>query len=198
MGAQVTSTDISVQQLEIARQRAGLLGLEMTFAWADAGTLEGIPDAAFDLVCSTNGFFVWIAQPGQVFEQVYRVLKPGGCYIFYDIHPFQRPWKDQMVKDQQVPLEMERPYTATGPFGSQEPGQPTFEFHWRVSDLLNPLAEAGLVLRQLGESAARDARFWEGYAYTPGTDSTLLDWHANPRAGLPVWMTVAAQKPATR
>src|SRR5512146_2786347 len=72
MGAKVTSTDISEKQLAVARQRAGLLGLDITFIQADATRLEGIGESEFDLVCSSNGFFVWIAEPGRVFQQVYR------------------------------------------------------------------------------------------------------------------------------
>jgi SAM-dependent methyltransferase len=180
MGARVTSMDISDRQLAIARQRADLLGLEMTFIRADATSLEGIAEGEFDLICSSNGFFVWIAEPGRVFQQVYTVLKPGGFYIFYDVHPFLRPWKDQIT-----PLEMEKPYTVTGPFEDKGYGQTNYQFHWRVSDLINPLLKAGLVLRQLAESPARDARFWEGMAYTPSVDQSLLDWRINPRAGLP-------------
>ena len=47
-----------------------------------------------------------------------------------------------------------------------------------------------------GEALAKDARFWSGISYLPGLDESLLDWRNNPRAGLPVWLTVAAQKPA--
>lgn len=193
MGARVTSTDISDRQLEVARQRADQLSLDIEFIRSDATFLEGLGDNEYDLVCSSNGFFVWIAEPGDVFKQVYRVLKPGGFYIFYDIHPFQRPWKDQVI-----PLEMEKPYAATGPFVCEEHGRTTYQFNWRLSDLINPLLAAGLVLRQIAESPAKEARFWEGYAYTPGTDPGLLDWLHNPRAGLPVWLTVAAQKPSAR
>ena len=192
LGAHVTSTDISAQQLNIAQQRAEILGLEIEFHKADAARLQGITDNTFDLVCSSNGFFVWIAEPGHVFQQVYRVLKPGRFYIFYDVHPFLRPWKNQVA-----PLEMEKPYTVTGPFVEDTDGKPSFEFHWRISDLLNPLLDAGLLLRQLAESSAKDARFWEGFAYTSGVDPGLLDWQNNPRAGLPAWLTVVAQKPAT-
>lgn len=189
MGAHVTSTDISARQLETGRWRAVELGLEITFLQADATRLEEIGNNQFDLVCSSNGFFVWIAEPAKVFQQVCRVLKPGGFYIFYDVHPFQRPWVDQ-----KLPLEMEKPYWETGPYSYFEYDETSYQFNWRMSDLLNPMLDAGLLLRRIAESPAKDARFWEGEAYTPGKDTTLTDWHNNPRAGLPAWLTVAAQK----
>lgn len=176
MGAYVTSTDISARQLAVARQRADLLHLEIEFICTDAAIMEGVAQDQFDLACSSNGFFVWIARPVDVFRQVYRVLKPGGFYIFYDVHPFLRPWKDQAA-----PLEMENPYTTTGPFEFNEHGETNYQFHWRISDLINPLLEAGLVLRQLAELPARNARFWEGISYTPGVDHSLLDWRVNPK-----------------
>jgi SAM-dependent methyltransferase len=188
MGASVTSTDISTQQLEIAQQRAASLGLDITFHQADAANLNGLPDGAYDLVCSSNGFFVWISDPESVFRSIFRVLKPGGFYIFYDVHPFQRPWKDQAA-----PLEMVKPYVETGPYEHAEAGQVSFEFHWRLSDLLNPLVESGLVIRQLAETQAK-ARYWQDFSYEPGSYERLLDWRDNPRAGLPAWLTVAAQK----
>jgi hypothetical protein len=117
-------------------------------------------------------------------------LKPGGFYIFYDVHPFQRPWKDQVT-----PLEMEKPYTASGPFENRDRPEISYEYHWRLSDLLNPLLDAGLLLRQVCESPAPDSRFWEGHSYLAGQDAQLLDWQMNPRAGLPVWLSVAGQKP---
>lgn len=40
-----------------------------------------------------------------------------------------------------------------------------------------------------------DSSFWQGFSYLPGTDDSLLDWRSNPRAGLPVWLTLAAEKP---
>lgn len=187
MGARITSTDISQRQLDIARARAQTLDLDIDFVRADAADLTPLAGDAFDLVCSTNGLFVWIAQPVRVFAEVQRILKPGGFYIFYDIHPFQRPWQDQVN-----PLQMEKPYWDTGPFRDDADG--SFEFNWTLADLLNPLAETGLVLKRIAESPAKDARFWEGHSYEPGTNSALMDWRNNPRAGLPVWLTVCAQK----
>ena len=88
---------------------------------------------------------------------------------------------------------MAKPYWDTGPYTAEEG---SFEYNWTLADLLNPLADAGLVLRQIAESPAKDPRFWEGHAYEPGLDPSLMDWRRNPRAGLPVWLTVCAQKPS--
>ena len=83
LGAAVTSTDISAQRLKVAEQRAHILDLDIHFVRCDAADLAPIPDIEFDLVCSTNGFFVWIADLAGVFAEANRVLKPGGHYIFY-------------------------------------------------------------------------------------------------------------------
>jgi SAM-dependent methyltransferase len=185
-GAHVTSVDISEQQLAVAKERAAQLHLDVTFVRADAADMAAIGSEHFDLVCSTNGFYVWIAQPLRVFSEVHRLLRPGGFYVWYDIHPFLRPWKDQVT-----PLELRKPYWDTGPYEEDD----SFEFTWTLADLLNPLADSGLVLKRLLESPARDSRFWQGHSYEPGTDRQLLDWQHNPRAGLPQWLTVVAQRP---
>lgn len=188
LGAKVTSVDISDEQLKVAASRADELGLDIDVVRADAADLAPLRDDAFDLVCSSNGFFVWISEPARVFAEVHRVLRPGGRYVFYDVHPFQRPWKDQAR-----PLEMEKPYWDTGPF-EDENDDLTYEFNWTMADLLDPLVESGLVLRKVIESAA-PARFWQDSSYGLGGDDDLLDWRNNPRAGLPAWLTIAAQKP---
>lgn len=188
LGARVTSTDISEERLKLAADRAEALGLSIDFVRSDAANLDSLPDSGFDLVCSTNGFFVWIDDLQGVFSEVERILKPGGAYVFYDIHPFTRPWKEQAA-----PIEMAKSYWDTGPFQGTE--EDSFEHHWTLADLLNPLAQAGLVLKKVVESPARDAAFWHGSDEIAEADDSLLDWRTHPRAGLPVWLTVAASAP---
>ncbi len=189
LGATVTSTDISERQLQVAGARADRLGLEIDFIRADAADLEPFRDGIFDLVCSTNGFFVWIADLSRVFQEVSRILRSGGYYIFYDIHPFQRPWKEQVQ-----PIEMAKPYWDVGPYESDS-GDEVYEFNWTLADILNPLSESGLIVRRVVESTAVNSRFWQGFSYGPGTDSSLMNWKNNPRAGLPAWLTIAAERP---
>ena len=187
LGAVVTSTDISEERLKLAADRAETLDVLIDFVRSDAADLGFADDSTFDLVCSTNGFFVWIADLGGVFREVSRILKPGGTYVFYDIHPFMRPWKEQVT-----PIEMEKPYWDTGPF--RESADESYEFNWTLADLLNPLAQAGLRLKKIVESPAQDPGFWQESGDTSSPDESLLDWRRNPRAGLPVWLTVAAAK----
>jgi SAM-dependent methyltransferase len=176
------------QRLDIAAGRAAELGLQIRFVRADAADLHVLVDGRFDLVCSTNGFFVWLADLSAVFSEVARVLRPGGYYVFYDVHPFQRPWKDQVE-----PIEMIKPYWDKTP-RDNDARAVEYRFHWTAADILNALASAGLSVHKVTESPAVDSRFWHGPPYGHGTDETLLDWRQNPRAGLPVWLTVAAEK----
>jgi len=189
MGAAVTSTDISEKRLKIAEQRARTLSLDIQFIRCDASDLSPISDGGFDFVCSTPGTFVWISDLGKVYTEVNRVLRPGGYFIFREIHPFTRPWKDQPE------FEIEQPYFQTGPFESEDSSQTTYEFYWTISDFINSLVNSGLVIRRISEEPAEKPSYWEGVYYGKGGDESLLDWHVNPRAALPQWLTVATQKP---
>ena len=187
LGAVVTSTDISEERLKLAASRAKTLGVSIDFVRSDAADLAFAADLTFDLVCSTEGFFVWIADLEGVFREVSRILKPGGAYVFCDIHPFMRPWKEQVT-----PIEMEKPYWDTGPFRLSR--SESYKFNWTLANLLNSMSQAGLTLRKVVESPAQDPGFWNENGDASSTDEPLLDWRRNPRAGLPVWLTVAASR----
>ncbi|MCB0109252.1 MAG: class I SAM-dependent methyltransferase [Caldilineaceae bacterium] len=188
LGAAVTSVDISENQLAVARQRAQILDLTLTFVRADAADLAPLATESFDLVFSSNGFYVWIADVPSVFREIHRILCSRGHYIFYDVHPFQRPWD----REEKQRLAMSKSYWEIGP--NQDEGDSHYEFHYTIADFLNALADSGLRLCKLLESPPSDARYWQDFSYESGTDTDLTDWRNNPRAGLPAWLTVAAQK----
>ena len=193
MGMKVTSTDISELRLDIARERAAILKYDIRFFRCDAADLSPVEDNEFDLVISTPGTYVWISNLEKVYSEVYRVLKPGGYLIFHEIHPFERPFKDQ------PDFEIAQPYFETGPYthqGVDGIGETTHNFYWMMSDFINAIADCGLIIRRLSEDPAITPAYWEGRRFDDeGGDERLLDWHVNPHAALPQWMIVAAQKP---
>jgi ubiquinone/menaquinone biosynthesis C-methylase UbiE len=189
MGMKVTSTDISELRLNIARERAAEIGLEIDFLQCDSSNLSPLKDNQYDLVVSTPGTYVWISDLKEVYSEVHRILKPGGYFIFREIHPFTRPWKDQPE------FEIAQPYFETGPYIDEAPEGKTYEFFWMMSDFINALTNSGLIIRRISEDPAEEPSYWEGRYYGKGGDESLLDWHTNPRAALPQWMVIAAQKP---
>lgn len=92
-GAQVTAVDLSGKSLEVARQRAEVLGLmdRITFYRANAEELgEVVPLNVYDLVYSF-GVLHHTPQPGRVAEQIRRYLQPGGTAKVMVYHRYS--WK---------------------------------------------------------------------------------------------------------
>lgn len=122
LGAKVTSADIVEKQLENARQMADMNGFPaIEFRQADSMTLDGIPDGEFDLVYTSNGTHVWISDLARMYLSFYRVLKPGGAYIFFETHPFHRPFNEE-AWEQEGLIRFIKPYVSTGPFFEERDG----------------------------------------------------------------------------
>jgi SAM-dependent methyltransferase len=201
LDAQVTSVDFSEQQLAVAASRADSLGLPIDFVQADITDMPQVQSDRYDLVCATNGVLVWLSDLKPYFAEVFRILSRNSYLVFYDVHPFQRPWQDTV--DQIV---MQKPYFDHGPFPIQYQieagpgamhGQPQltrYEFHWTMGHIVNAVLASGLRLCSIRESLSEYPQFWKGASLRGPADERLLDWQVNPRAGLPVWLTVVAQK----
>ena len=198
MGAQVTSCDISVCQLENARRIAQRHGWSITFVEADTMELAGVPSDTYDLVFTSNGVHVWIEDLPAMYRSIARVMKLGGAYIAYEIHPFQRPFDE---RTEGACLRVIKPYDATGPFVDDG-----VKFHWRLEDILNAMACAGLQLTCLREIPARvddEEPFWQPANQNNENDHAgsreeiekMYDWRHNPLAALPQFLGVQAQKP---
>ena len=192
LGAEVTSCDISQEQLSAGQRLAERLGLNITFLQADTLELAGLPDAAFDLVYTSNGVHVWLSDLSAMYRNVHRILKPGGVYVMCDVHPFQRPFGEN--------LAVVKPYSHTGPFEDEF----TVNYAWRVQDFLNAMADAGLRflhMEEMHDEKDYDYPFWlsledavNGVKVDPAEVDRLYDWHQNPAMALPAWMCVVCAK----
>ena len=194
MGAQVTSCDISENQLANAQRIAAEhgWGRSIEFVCADTMKLNGIADNAYDFVYTSNGVHVWINDLPGMYHNIMRIIKPGGTYMLYELHPFQRPFGDQM--------SIKRPYDSTGPFESDL----EINYTWRMMDIMNAMLSAGLQFIRLDEMFAEknyEEPFWipyhkleSGVTATREEVDRMYDWQSNPIAALPNWMYLVAQK----
>lgn len=183
MGAEVTSSDISERQLENAAAVAARLGLGIRFVREDTMTLAGMEDAAFDLVYTSNGTLSWINDLNGMYGNIARVLKPGGYSLMYDVHPYVRPFSGEPWGSPRIV----KSYHDVFP-----------DLHWRLQDIVNAQAAAGLSVCELAELPAVDASFWYTFDELKQQDPEALkeinDWKKNPLAALPIWMALLSQK----
>ena len=194
LGAHVTSCDISESQLANACRVAKREGLtdSIDFVRTDTMTLDGVDDGTYDLVYTSNGVHVWIGDLPSMYRSIYRVLKPGGINILYEIHPFHRPFGEQ--------LKPIKPYDATGPFEDAS----TVTYHWRLQDILNAVMDAGLRpvhMEELFDEKNYDRPFGiknediiRGVRVSPEEVDRMYDWRENPAMCLPAWLCLASQK----
>jgi ubiquinone/menaquinone biosynthesis C-methylase UbiE len=90
-GLHVTGLDLAADLLTQAEARAAAHGLSArtTFRRSDAAAIP-CPPASFDLVVSTLSLHHW-SDPVAVFDEVGRVLRPGGAFLLFDLRRDMRP-----------------------------------------------------------------------------------------------------------
>lgn len=154
MGARVTSVDISEKQLEVARERAGILGLEVSFLRADVADLSGLSDVSFDGVYTGGHVSVWVSDIRGVYAEAGRILRPKGFFIVNEYHPVRRMWHESKGP------EPNHRYFNRGPYEYRsDAGLPQIEFHWTVADHIQAVLDAGCALikvDELGEGKESD------------------------------------------
>lgn len=183
LGAEVTSADISEKQLELAQKITDKLHLDICFVCDDTTQLANIEDNSFDLVYTSNGTHTWITDVVMMYKNIYRILKPAGLSIMYDIHPFNRPFTGEPWKEPKII----KPYEQTMP-----------DCHWRVQDLVNAMICAKLSIKEMEELQAVNASFWFSYGELLKQKKEEIEkinsWEYNPMAALPAWICIVAQK----
>lgn len=150
-GAIVTVVDISPAMLELDREVAAERRLELRTVEASMDDLRCFAAAEFDLVVQPVST-CYVPQIGPVYQEVARLVKPGGLYISQHKTP-QSLQAD--VTAAAKGYELTEPYYRTGPLpavvGSRHREEGTLEYLHRWEELLGLLCRAGFVIEDLVE-----------------------------------------------
>jgi len=87
-GAIVTGVDLSNEAIAFATRLSREANVPATFIESEAQAfLDAAEPGSFDVVFTSYGALIWIADLPRLFRGIQRVLAPGGRYVNVDFHP---------------------------------------------------------------------------------------------------------------
>lgn len=163
LGARMTGVDISGEMIALAQAEEEREPLGIRYHQAAYEDLSSFEPGSFDLVVSTMAFMDGAGYADGI-REAFRVLRPGGTLAFSIIHPCFLTTGFAWIQDEQGQPEALRVanyfdagstiqrwrFSNAPPLAEAKPFDvPTF--FRTLSDILNPLAEAGFVLKEIHE-----------------------------------------------
>jgi len=166
LGARVVAFDVAEEMIHFARKRSSADDGDIQFHVLDASDeagLERICEERLDAALSNMALFD-MAEIEPLFRTLYRLLKPGGCFVFSMMHPcFNQAHSALFCEREEVDGEEVTTYgvrvagymTPTMHKGRALAGQPRPQpyFHRPLHALLSIGLEAGFVLTGIEERA---------------------------------------------
>jgi SAM-dependent methyltransferase len=148
-GARVVGVDLSAGMLRQARLGADRSGVRVPLVQADATRLP-IRDGCADLAFTAFGAVPFVDDSAAVMREVYRVLRPGGRWVFAVTHPIRWIFLDDPGEAGLVAVHSyfdRRPYVEYDETGAAS----YVEHHRTLGDRIRELVAAGFVLSDLIE-----------------------------------------------
>jgi SAM-dependent methyltransferase len=161
-GAVVTGADFSGEGIAAARALADAVGLSAraTFVRSDIAGLPGALHGAFDVVYTSWGALIWLADLERWAEVVAHFLKPGGVFYIAEFHPYAYLLAEDSTPDAQrvaypyfqhgTPLRFDEDGDYADPTAKQR-NTVTFEWNHGFAEIIDPLLRRGLRLEFLHE-----------------------------------------------
>ena len=163
-GARPIAFDLSQGQLREGRRISDATGIRVPLVQADAGRLP-FRDGSFDIACSAYGAVPFVADSATVMTEIFRVLRPGGRWVFSTTHPFRWCFRDDPGPEG---LVVESSYFDRRAYVEQDGrGRATYvEHHRTIGDRVREIVSAGLVLEDIVEPVWPDGheQAWEQWS----------------------------------
>lgn len=172
LGAQVTGVDFSQQAVDAAHNLAKKADLPANFICSDIYLLPEVLQGEYDIVFTSIGVLCWLNNLDTWAKIIAHFLKPGGFFYIMEGHPllytFDYTFDGDVKWTFQLPyFHNPHPYfwgdeTTDYMDTSYHVKNPTYEWQWTVSDIINAIIGAGLRLDFFNEFGAIDDPVYPG------------------------------------
>ena len=151
-GAEVTGVDFSPEAIKAAQELAIKTKLPARFLCSDIYDLPQTLDETYDIIFTSIGVLCWLVDLDAWARIIAEHLKPGGTFYIMEGHPLITTFDERgsatflisyfhkhspYIWDEEDPDYMD---------GSYFPKNPSFEWQWAISDIINAVLSAGLKL----------------------------------------------------
>lgn len=173
-GLEVVACDVAEGMVAQSATLDDRTGISVPAVVADARELP-FADGSFDVVFTAFGAIPFLSDAGRVHTEAFRVIRPGGRWVFSVTHPFKWALPDDPGE---AGLRIVRSYFDRTPYvETDEAGEVGYaEFHRTMGDHIRDIVGAGFHLTDLVEPQWPDgvSRTWGAWgpvrgAYLPGT-----------------------------
>lgn len=160
----VVATDLSGGMLRSAQRIDAERGTPLSLLQCDATALP-FADHSFDVVFTAYGAVPFVADSATLMCEVFRVLSPGGRWVFSTTHPIRWAFPDAPGPEG---LRVHSSYFDRTPYVEQDPdGTATYvEHHRTFGDRVRELVAAGFVIDDIVEPEwpADNDSVWGGWS----------------------------------
>lgn len=162
LGATITGVDFSPNGIAAARKLSDDSGVPGRFI---EGLIEDVPsliDEQFDMVFTSWGAIIWLADLGAWTAAIDHALKPGGVFYIADAHPLLLAFDDEAEPGGQPPPIIYDYLSSDEPIGLENANDyadesvvlkttRTYEWSHSLGEIVTRLCEAGLRIEFLHE-----------------------------------------------
>jgi len=157
-GAIVTGVDLVPDNIFYAKKMSQELGIKnIDFIESDIMEFRDKHNKKYDMVFTTEGVLCWLPDLNRWAETVKHLLNENGVLYLLDGHPFFMAFDEDKLRENK--LEIKYPYFVRdaeyseeifGYFSENKKGD-NYGWMYKVSDIINSLAKAGLTIEFFNE-----------------------------------------------
>jgi len=158
IGATVTGVDLAPDNIYYARKLAIDFGItEAKFIESDIMLLETSHHEKYDIVFTSEGVIGWLPDLKKWARTIKSLLKDDGFFYMNEIHPYFLTLDEEKLSHHEVsikyPYFIKKPDVSDtiGGYASDAKVAKNYFWMYTVSDIINALIEAGLIIEFFNE-----------------------------------------------